>query len=85
MSGDGMTESSDPPPIVGCFNFGDIMGFRRINAGSYEASFETTLGPEHLNRHGTVHGGVVMALWDAAGCSEADDQEKIPMEFLQQE
>jgi uncharacterized protein (TIGR00369 family) len=40
---------------------------RRARVIAGEASFEIKIGPEHLNRHGTVHGGVLMAILDTAG------------------
>lgn len=49
------------------FHFGDVLGMRRTQAAEGEATFEIDIGPEHLNRHGTVHGSVLMALLDAAG------------------
>jgi uncharacterized protein (TIGR00369 family) len=49
------------------FHFGDVLGMRRTRAIAGEATFEIEIGPEHLNRHGTVHGGVLMAMLDTAG------------------
>jgi uncharacterized protein (TIGR00369 family) len=49
------------------FHFGDVMGLRRTASIAGEASFEIEIGPQHLNRHGTVHGGVLMAMLDTAG------------------
>lgn len=49
------------------FHFGDVLSMRRIRAIAGEACFEIEIGPEHLNRHGTVHGGVLMAMLDTAG------------------
>ncbi len=49
------------------FHFGDVLGMRRTRTSAGEASFEIEIGPEHLNRHGGVHGGVLMAMLDTAG------------------
>lgn len=66
-----------PRMIHGSRNFGEVLGLRKTGAAIDEASFEITLSPEHLNRHGTVHGGVLMAMMDAAGlwaiCDPKDD------------
>jgi uncharacterized protein (TIGR00369 family) len=57
--------------LGGCFpdgfHFGDVLGMRRTAATAGEASFEIEIGPEHLNRHGSVHGGVLMAMLDTVG------------------
>jgi uncharacterized protein (TIGR00369 family) len=50
---------------------------RRTKAIAGEACFEIEIGPEHLNRHGSVHGGVLMAMLDTAGLwtiSDPDDE-----------
>ena len=49
------------------FHFGDVLGMRRMKASVGEATFEIEIGPEHLNRHGGVHGGVLMSMLDTAG------------------
>ena len=49
------------------FHFGDVLGMQKTRAVADEACFEIEIGPEHLNRHGTVHGGVLMAMLDTAG------------------
>ncbi|TQF27677.1 hypothetical protein UNPF46_30315 [Bradyrhizobium sp. UNPF46] len=52
---------------------------RRTSAIAGEASFEIEIGPEHLNRHGTVHGGVLMAMLDTAGLwAVSDPAEDVP-------
>ena len=51
------------------FHFGDVLGMQKTRAVADEACFEIEIGPEHLNRHGTVHGGVLMAMLDTPpGC-----------------
>lgn len=49
------------------FHSGDVLGMRRTEGSAGEATFEIQIGPKHLNRHGTVHGGVLMAMLDTAG------------------
>jgi uncharacterized protein (TIGR00369 family) len=59
------------------FHFGEVLKMRRAEAIAGEACFEIEIGPEHLNRHGTVHGGVLMAMLDTAGLwaiSDPDDE-----------
>jgi uncharacterized protein (TIGR00369 family) len=61
------------------FHFGDVLGMRRTEASAGEASFEIEIGPEHLNRHGSVHGGVLMAMLDTAGLwAIADPDADVP-------
>lgn len=61
------------------FHFGDVLGMRRTKAIAGEACFEIEIGPEHLNRHGTVHGGVLMAMLDTAGLwAISDPDEDVP-------
>lgn len=55
------------------FHFGDVLGMRRTESSAGEATFEIEIGPEHLNRHGTVHGGVLMAMLDTAGLWAVSD------------
>lgn len=55
------------------FHFGDVLGMRRTEAIAGESCFEIEIGPEHLNRHGTVHGGVLMAMLDTAGLWSISD------------
>jgi uncharacterized protein (TIGR00369 family) len=47
-------------------HFGEVLGMRRVHAQA-GATFEVEVGPRHLNRFGTVHGGVLMAMLDTAG------------------
>lgn len=53
-----------PDPGVG--PFADLLGVRRSLMAGGRARFEVTVGPQHLNPHGMVHGGVVYSLVDYA-------------------
>lgn len=44
-----------------------VMGFRLARQEPGFCQFRVTLGPEHKNRQGAPHGGIVSALIDAAG------------------
>ncbi len=46
--------------------FADLLGVRRTLMAGGRARFELTVGPQHLNPHGVVHGGVVYSLVDYA-------------------
>jgi acyl-coenzyme A thioesterase 13 len=46
---------------------------RRTRTIAGEACFEIEISPVHLNRHGTVHGGVLMAMLDTAGLWAVSD------------
>jgi uncharacterized protein (TIGR00369 family) len=48
-------------------HFGGLLGLEHRPSAPDTASIEIALRPHHANRFGTVHGGVVMALMDAAG------------------
>lgn len=50
----------DVPP------FNVWLGTRLVSRGDGEAELELELGPQHLNRRGVAHGGVVSALLDSA-------------------
>lgn len=52
----------DPLPAP----FHDLFGFRLLAWGAGHATLEATARPEHRNRAGVVHGGVVLALIDQA-------------------
>ena len=43
-----------------------LIGFRRIAFGGGEAAVELNSGPQHYNPMGTVHGGVLCDIADAA-------------------
>lgn len=48
-------------------HFGAMLGFERIESAENTSIFELRLRPEHCNQYGSVHGGVLMSLLDAAG------------------
>jgi acyl-CoA thioesterase len=43
-----------------------FLGFELVEQGTGTASVRATVGPDHANMHGTVHGGFVFALADEA-------------------
>jgi acyl-CoA thioesterase len=43
-----------------------LLGIRRASMADGRSAFELTIGPEHMNPHGVVHGGVVYTLVDFA-------------------
>jgi len=45
---------------------GRLLGMRPGTIGDGRCSWSLTVGPDHLNPYGTVHGGVVYALVDQA-------------------
>lgn len=49
-----------PPPI------GQLLGMRALAADASRAVFELDAGPQHTNPMGTLHGGVICDLADAA-------------------
>jgi acyl-CoA thioesterase len=55
-------ESVDP----GVGAFAELIGAERTAMHEGRACFELTVGPQHMNPHGVVHGGVVYALVDYA-------------------
>ena len=46
--------------------FSNEIGIRLISASAGRAMMELTITGKHLNTHGTVHGGVIYSLADAA-------------------
>jgi acyl-CoA thioesterase len=46
--------------------FADLLGIRRTAMQDGRARFEMTVGPQHLNPHRVVHGGVLYSLVDYA-------------------
>lgn len=48
-------------------HFNALLGFERVESPEGSSVIELKLLPGHCNFKGTVHGGVVMALIDAAG------------------
>ena len=47
-------------------SLGRLLGFAVIEQGLGSASVQATVGRDHVNVHGTVHGGFVFALADEA-------------------
>lgn len=52
-------EASDNPLL-------DYLGIEGAGVGPGEATFELAVGPRHLNRQGSLQGGVIATLLDAA-------------------
>lgn len=48
-------------------NFGTLMGFEYRKVGDNAAIIALKVDRQHCNLHGSVHGGVILALADAAG------------------
>lgn len=58
------------PPVA------DLLGFRITGIESGEATFELEAGPQHASPLGTVHGGILCDLADAAmGCAHGSQLE----------
>ena len=53
-----------PAPAFG--GLGRLLGMRPGTIGDGRCSWSLTVGPDHLNPYGTVHGGVVYSLVDQA-------------------
>jgi uncharacterized protein (TIGR00369 family) len=54
-----------PPPAVG-----ELLGFRLVAAEPGKVTFEMDVGPQHTSPPGTLHGGVLCDIADAAmGCA----------------
>lgn len=49
--------------------FPDLLGIRREEWRDGAVRLVLELGPRHLNRSGTVHGGVLLAMLDEAGAA----------------
>jgi len=58
---DAMLRGEVPPPPVG-----ELLGLRLVSFDDGEAVFELDVRPEHANPMGTLQGGVICALADAA-------------------
>jgi uncharacterized protein (TIGR00369 family) len=57
---------ADPPPVA------QLIGFRMTAVEPGTATFELDAGPQHASPLGTVHGGVICDVADAAmGCAHA--------------
>ena len=59
--------SSDLLPEGDPNRFEALMGFEMTDRAPGFCRFRVELGPQHMNRQGRPHGGVVSALIDAAG------------------
>jgi len=59
-------DPTGPGPDPGVGPFAELLGVRRTLMAGGRARFEVTVGPQHLNPHGIVHGGVVYSLVDYA-------------------
>lgn len=54
------------PPDPGVGPFALLVGIERAVMQEGRARFEMTIGPQHLNPHGVVHGGAIYSLVDYA-------------------
>ena len=67
-----MSETPPPavPPPAGEHRqappFHELIGARRRESAGGRATYDLVVGPQHLNRRGVAHGGVVSALLDMA-------------------
>ena len=62
--------------------FGEHLGLDTESAGGGKAVVRLTAGDEHLNSHGTVHGGAIATLVDVAmglAVAHADDRDSAPV------
>lgn len=56
----------EPPPVA------QLVGFRMVEADAGRVVFELEAGPQHASPLGTLHGGIVCDVADAAlGCAHA--------------
>ena len=58
---DALLRGDVPPPPVA-----ELLGIRLVQIDEHEAVFEMEVRPEHANPMGTLQGGVICALADAA-------------------
>jgi uncharacterized protein (TIGR00369 family) len=66
-----MVSGELPPPPVG-----DLIGMRMTAIEKGQATFELEAGPQHASPLGTVHGGILCDLADAAmGCAHGSQLE----------
>jgi uncharacterized protein (TIGR00369 family) len=76
-----MIRGEAPQAPVGC-----LVGFRVIAAKPGEATVELAVGPQHANPMGTLHGGVLCDIADAAmgiayACALAEDESFTTLEL----
>lgn len=57
---------SGAPPDPGMGPLADVLGIQRLSFTGGRASFGLTVGREHMNPYGVVHGGVIASLIDYA-------------------
>lgn len=62
----------------GADHFGGLLGLDHRPSAPETSRIEIVLKSHHANRFGTVHGGVVMALMDAAGLWAVATPERTP-------
>lgn len=46
--------------------FGQLLGIEVVSTGTGQATVQATVGPQHLNQHGSVHGAFLYSLADVA-------------------
>jgi len=62
---------AEPPPVA------TLIGFQMTEIDPGRAVFELDAGPQHASPLGTVHGGIIVDLVDAAmGCAHASQLEE---------
>jgi uncharacterized protein (TIGR00369 family) len=62
-----MSTASTPAPLLGLDNpLLDHLGVRLVDAGPGRCEFRLDIEPRHLNRSGSLHGGVTATMLDAA-------------------
>ena len=71
--------SSEKPGELGYTDFGAVIGYERKLPEPGVAVLELKLEQHHCNRLGTIHGGVIMAMLDAAGMWAGSDSGKAPV------
>ncbi|MFL5929390.1 MAG: PaaI family thioesterase [Gaiellaceae bacterium] len=63
--------NAEPPPVA------KLIGFEMTEIDPGRAVFELDAGPQHASPLGTVHGGIIVDLVDAAmGCAHASQLEE---------
>lgn len=58
--------SPDLDPLRARSGFADLVDYRLTRWQTDEAEVQVTIGPQHLNRSGVLHGGVLCTILDAA-------------------